>query len=71
MPSTKSKVQSKKSPKFTDPGPSGRMHKYKGSGTQMSGVSSQEGGGGGGKFASGGGSGKMHTKTPSKNVTPA
>ena len=69
-PAHKSKVQSKKSPKFVDPGPSGKMHRYKGAGPQPPGVSSQEGSGGG-PFPKGGGSGRMSKKNTVKNATAA
>ena len=69
-PSTKSKVTNKSSPKFADPGPSGRMSGQNSAGPQKPGVSSQEGRGGG-KFAAGGSSGRMSGKNTVKNATPA
>ena len=69
-PAHKSKVMSKSSPKFTNPGPSGKMQSKMSTGTQKPGQSAQEGRGGG-KFAKGGGSGGMAKKTGVKEATPA
>jgi|RhiMethySRZTD1v2_1073278.scaffolds.fasta_scaffold178659_3 hypothetical protein len=69
-PSHKSKVQSKSSPKFTNPGGSGRMSGKNSAGPQIAGQSAQMGRGGG-NFAKGGGSGRMAKKGSAKDVTAA
>jgi hypothetical protein len=69
-PAHKSKVQSKSSPKFTDPGSSGRMSSQNSAGPQIPGQSASMGRGGG-NFVKGGPSGRMSGKNTAKNATPA
>ena len=69
-PSHSSKVKSKSSPKFVNPGGSGRMSSKNSAGPQIAGQSASMGRGGG-NFAKGGSSGRMARKQTVKEATPA
>lgn len=62
LPAGKQKIQA---------GPSGKMHKFEGVGSQKPGVSSVTKGSTGGKFAKGGPSGKMAGFSPVKAARKA
>lgn len=69
-PAHTSKVKSKSSPKFVNPGGSGRMSGKNSAGPQVPGQSASMGRGGG-NFAKGGSSGRMSKKNTAKEATPA